>query len=91
MPVGSIIVKEKWWWDGNPRHLAAYAAMTKREPGFDTDHGDWEYLYVELGNGFQEPTMKPQVARGRLQECIGCHQAASAKDYLYREYKNRLE
>src|SRR5262249_15369614 len=88
MPVGSIVVKEKSAFDEKGYHLVAYAAMMKRDPGYDPDHGDWEYFYAQLVGGLYEPLPEPIVSRGKLQQCIGCHQAAAAKDYLYRQYKD---
>jgi hypothetical protein len=74
MPQGAAIVKEKW--GDNSDRLLAYAAMIKRAPGYDSKHGDWEYVYVDLGQ-------EPDVERGRLQSCIGCHSAAQGRDYLF--------
>src|SRR5262249_53632750 len=88
MPIGSIVVKEKSFSNEDGLCLIAYAAMIKHKPGYDYDHGDWEYRYVQLADGLGEPMSKPEVTRGKLQQCIGCHQAAAAKDYLYRQYKD---
>jgi hypothetical protein len=80
MPVGSVVVKEKWWneWASQP---SAYAAMVKREAGYDPDNGDWEYVYVQLDG-------ERRVQRGRINNCIVCHQGAASRDYLYRTYLN---
>jgi hypothetical protein len=74
MPQGAAIVKEKWGDDSD--RLLAYAAMIKRAPGYDSQHGDWEYVYVDL-------VQEPGVERGRLQSCIRCHSAAQRRDYLF--------
>jgi hypothetical protein len=78
LPTGAAIVKEKWWNEKDNRP-AAYAAMIKKEPGYDPEHGDWEYVYVSLGE-------KTTVERGRLESCRDCHAGAVAKDYLFRTY-----
>lgn len=39
-----------------------YAAMIKREAGYDTKHGDWEYLYVTRG-------ADSTIERGHLHNC----------------------
>lgn len=82
LPVGTTIVKEKYGneKDGKP---SAYAAMIKREPGFDAEHGDWEYLFVEFG---EKPAEKPIVTRGAIKSCVGYHSLAKEKDYLFRTY-----
>ena len=78
LPVGATIVKEKWW-NEKAERPDAYAAMIKREAGYDPDHGDWEYLYVSLGE-------KEKVERGKIESCIACHARAAEKDYLFRTH-----
>jgi hypothetical protein len=80
VPVGTVVIKEKY-----PLHLPntppdAVAAMIKREPGYDPDHGDWEYAYEQRK---AEPENK--VVRGKLSHCIACHKGARS-DYLFRPY-----
>ena len=75
LPVGTVVVKEKHaseTADGPPNE---YGAMVQREPGYDPEHGDWEYVYV---------TRKPvlMITRGKLASCIDCHAKARDKDYL---------
>jgi hypothetical protein len=78
MPVGSVIVKEKWRnkQDARPD---AYAAMIKREPGYDAENGDWEYVYASSN-------AEEKVQRGRIEKCVTCHRTAANKDYLFRTY-----
>jgi hypothetical protein len=79
LPVGTTIVKEKhtdYFAQGPP---AEYGAMIKHEPGYDPEHGDWEYLYV-----VQKPEKK--VTRGRLESCLECHSHAKDRDYVFRTY-----
>ena len=79
MPVGTTVVKEKHTDMLAKEPVAEYGAMVKREPGYDPEHGDWEYVYVVL---------KPQknVTRGRLASCVKCHAHAKDQDYLFRTY-----
>ncbi|MFI4861108.1 MAG: cytochrome P460 family protein [Phycisphaerales bacterium JB063] len=85
MPVGSVVVKEKH--EGpieaqNAPSPVALGVMIKREPGYDTQHGDWEYAYIDLdtqGN----PT---EVTRGKIATCIDCHTGRDRSDYLFRDY-----
>jgi hypothetical protein len=86
MPVGAVVVKEKWWgfspgganFDIKRADLdklpasTEYGMMIKREPGYDPAHGDWQYVYVEAG----------KVTEGRLPSCIQCHSQFKARDYL---------
>lgn len=81
LPVGATIVKEKYWNEKDAKPTA-YAAMIKREPGFDAEHGDWEYLFVE----FPESGKKPVVTRGAIKSCVQCHSLAKEKDYVFRTY-----
>lgn len=70
-PAGSIIVKEKLA-DGGK--VSGVGGMIKREAGYDTTNGDWEYFYS--GN-------PGEFASGRITSCIDCHRAAKATDYVY--------
>jgi hypothetical protein len=86
MPVGAVVVKEKWWGfspgglNADPKRAdldklpasTEYGMMIKREPGYDPAHGDWQYVYVEAG----------KVTEGRLPSCIQCHSQFKARDYL---------
>lgn len=76
VPVGTVVVKEKLN-DGKP---VAVGTMTKREAGYDAEHGDWEYGYRELGKD------APPASSGKLDTCIACHRIAKERDYLYRPY-----
>lgn len=75
LPVGATVIKEKY----ATKTMEAYGVMIKREPGYNPDAGDWEYAYVRLAGD-------REVTRGRMAECIGCHEAARGTDFLYRVY-----
>jgi len=77
MPIGSVVVKEK-----HARTMDAYALMIKREPGYDSEHGDWQYVYVDA-------YAKPALSEGKLINCIQCHQGAKDSDYLFKFYLNK--
>lgn len=82
VPAGTVVVKQKYAPDApESAEPVAIAAMTKRQPGYDPAHGDWEYAYEEY-----PPGAPPKVSRGRIESCIDCHHAASDRDYLYRPY-----
>jgi hypothetical protein len=79
VPVGSTVVKEKHPSLDGKGPPQEYAAMIRREAGYDPAHGDWEYLYVVQG--------KPHViTRGKLGSCIDCHEGKKDQDYLFRTY-----
>ncbi len=75
MPIGAIVVKEKWTKADSKRPIA-YAAMIKHSPGYDSNHGDWEYVYVDMDGA-------PKVQRGRVSNCIRCHSSVARRDYLF--------
>lgn len=77
-PVGSIIVKEKFeTFDGQKPELLT--VMMKREPGYDSARGDWEYMVVDGG-------VSEIRARGALGSCKGCHLERESDDYIFRSY-----
>ena len=77
-PQGSVIVKEKLpAKDSSSPELLT--VMIKREPGYDPDNGDWEYMAVD-GAG------KVVQARGKLANCQACHIMRKETGYVYRNY-----
>jgi hypothetical protein len=77
-PQGSIIVKEKLTTkDSTSPELLT--VMFKREPGFNPQSGDWEYMALD-GAG------KQVQARGRIEHCQGCHMMVDTTDFVYRSY-----
>ncbi len=77
-PFGSVIVKEKLSTrtSVSPELLTV---MRKREPGYDSAGGDWEYIVMD-GAG------KVTRAQGRLQNCQSCHAQWKRTDYVSRAY-----
>ena len=77
-PAGSLIVKEKL-----PARDAAgpelLTAMYKREPGYDPEGGDWEYMVLD-------GEAKEVRARGKLESCRACHQMYPQTDFVSRNY-----
>jgi hypothetical protein len=78
MPVGSIIVKLKLR-NADAKIPEAVAAMVKREPGFSTASGDWEYVYASSRSSVG-------LHRGALANCARCHRKAAATDHLFLNY-----
>ena len=77
MPVGTIIVKEKLASVADKHHVLC-TVMTKRERGYDSTHGDWEYSLVDANGTVKE--------KGRITRCISCHDEQKSTDYLFRSY-----
>lgn len=77
-PQGAIIVKEKLASETAdvPELLTA---MVKREPGFNPSSNDWEFMV--LGGD-----AKTVIERGKLENCITCHTAKRAQDFVFRNY-----
>jgi cytochrome P460 len=77
-PQGSVIVKEKLprKEDSAPELLTV---MVKREPGYNPQNGDWEYMALD-GSG------ESVQARGRLESCQACHMMVKDRDYVSRNY-----
>ena len=77
-PQGTVIVKEKLpAKDSSSPELLT--VMIKREPGYNPENGDWEYMAVD-GAG------KVVQARGKLANCQGCHITRKDTGYVYRDY-----
>lgn len=81
-PVGSTIVKEKralpYLSASQPQEWTTdhdgVGGMIKRSPGYDPEHGDWEYFY------FEDPSA---IESGRIVSCIECHGGAAARDFVF--------
>lgn len=76
--------------DGSKGALLVTFAMAKRETGYYTDGGDWEYVmmpndgtndYVTNPNGTLPSTSATDM-RGQLASCAGCHSKAST-DFIF--------
>ncbi len=85
-PTGSVIVKEKL---ATFRETASRSlgVMIKREPGFDSENADWEFLF-QASDG--------RLARGAsdMPGCYGCHRAQSfagtkTLDYVFVDHYRR--
>ena len=77
-PQGSIIVKEKLTTIEStaPELLTV---MRKREAGYDSSSGDWEYMVFD-------GSTKVLQASGKLKKCQACHLLEKSTDYVSRNY-----
>ena len=77
-PEGSVIVKEKLT-TRESRSPELLTVMRKREPGYDPEKGNWEYMVFDgAGQSLQ--------ASGKLEKCQACHLHEKATDYVSRIY-----
>jgi len=76
-PAGAVIVKEKY---AGPQaaqpDLVAIGLMIKREAGFDSANGDWDYAYYEPALGIVQSAEQSTY-------CANCHAGASATDFVF--------
>jgi Cytochrome P460 len=80
-PVGAIIVKEKINIESGVTEL--FTGMLKRPAGYSTGSGDWEYFTVD-GDANEVKS------RGKLKECMECHQKYESFDFVTKVYSARL-
>jgi hypothetical protein len=81
VPVGTVVVKEKYQNFSANARPEAIGVMIKHEPGYDPDHGDWEYAFEQF-----QPEQDRKMVRGKLENCIECHKGTRGTDYLFRPY-----
>ncbi len=72
-PVGATLV-ERLFDAGGTEPVVSFV-MTKRAPGYDPGHGDWEYVVVARDGTIEE--------RGKIGLCERCH-AEAPHDHLFR-------
>jgi len=77
-PEGTIIVKEKLQ-DMSATAPELLTVMRKREKGYDTAAGDWEYVVMD-GSG------RRVLSKGRQAHCVCCHEQWKQTDYVSRVY-----
>ena len=75
-PVGTIIVKDTFYRNGDGSRGKRWniTVMRKREPGYDSSKGDWEYA--------EAAPSKSLGIVGKWNLCIDCHVYAR-KDYVF--------
>lgn len=80
-PVGTMIVKEKLrGLEGGPS-ADLFTGMLKREPGYNSSGGDWEWFVVAGSAGLRQV-----VARGQLTSCLDCHEQHRATGFITSRY-----
>jgi len=77
-PEGSIVIKSKLA-TVNSQKPELFTVMEKMADTYDSDRGNWRYSVID-GISYR------QVASGRIDSCIECHEQYKATDYITREY-----
>ena len=83
-PVGAIVIKDKNALSSAELNNTnkGVGGMLKREKGFDSEHGDWEYFFFKDVN---------KIDKGKIDSCIQCHSRASEKDYVFGKWRKQIE
>lgn len=88
---GTIITKRTYKKnpDGTKGTLYVVYAMFKRESGYDSENGNWEYVSMPASEDI-DYTANPNgvlsaagTERGKLNGCISCHAAAEGDDHVF--------
>lgn len=81
-PVGTIVVKEGFdSSQGKPGEALFISIMKKREKGFDTANGDWEYMQFDPRG---KTMLKGKATKANVQaQCAGCHLNVADRDYVF--------
>ena len=81
-PTGTVFIKENYLaQDGRVGQPLTLTTMVKREPGYDPEHNDWEYIQssvsgkVLLQGPYSDPTVKAV--------CAECHNNIAERDYIF--------
>jgi len=82
---GTIFLKEGYLAkDGRPGAPSSLTIMIKREPGYDPNNGDWEYI---------QSAVKGQIAmQGKFDDpvihkvCSDCHSNMAERDYVFSSF-----
>jgi hypothetical protein len=81
-PVGTILLKESFLnEDSRPGQSLLLAGMIKREAGYDSEFGDWEY-FQSAQNGQLLINGNSKSADIR-ETCVSCHSNIQEKDFVF--------
>jgi hypothetical protein len=77
-PEGTVILKQKLL-DAKGTKTDFYTGMRKRERGYNSELGDWEFFMLDAGG-------HTVTARGRIESSMDCHAKYKATDFVSRRY-----
>ena len=81
-PDGTIFLKENYLaHQGKPGEPSSLTLMIKRQAGFDTQGGDWEYLQSDVAGNtiMQGSSQDPEIKNA----CADCHMNMAERDYIF--------
>jgi len=85
---GTIVLKENFGAsNGSPDTPLTITMMLKREPGYDPQYGDWQYVQFDknaeiiLSGKAQDPMVKPM--------CGNCHMNIAERDYIFANFYSK--
>lgn len=73
--VGSVIVKQKIF--NTHEAINGVGGMIKRAPGYDSEHGDWEYFYFED---------LAKIESDKIASCVNGHEGAKDRDHVFKRW-----
>lgn len=89
-PVGSVVLKEKLDSPKVDAKRTLITAMVKHAPGYDPQHGDWEYIVAKCSNVSNVSNIAngdgaTLQSRGKLANCGACHAEKRRTDFVFRD------
>ncbi len=80
--VGTVFIKENYSSEKNmPSQPTSLTIMVKKNPGYDSQGGDWEYLqFSPSGSVIMQGKTNDQVV---YKECAKCHGNMKERDYIF--------
>ena len=80
--MGTIFLKENYTsGEGKPHQPSSLTFMIKREPGYDPEGGDWQYIQSDVkGAVAVDGRMKDD---GLYKLCGECHENMAERDYVF--------
>lgn len=85
---GTIVLKENFGAsNGSPDTPLTVTMMIKHKPGYDPEHGDWEYVqFDKAGNIILQGKAKDPVVN---QVCGSCHINIADRDYIFANFYSK--
>jgi hypothetical protein len=81
-PIGALILKHSYNSNGQ---VNMRTGMVKRGNNFDTEHNNWEYFVLAPDGKIAQDADGNKMRGSNLMNgmCVGCHNGASSKDYIF--------
>lgn len=87
-PAGTILLKENYSaLKGSPKVPVSITMMIKREKGYDTQGGNWEYVqFDQMGNIMLNGHSRDASVN---KACASCHINIAERDYIFSSYYSK--